>query len=75
MISYDEFIDDMVIYENYLICIFMNINKFTVKSEENRGKNYIHYKVVDMLSDLLYLASPGQILNTVSVVRETTLMP
>ena len=27
VISYDEFIDDLVLYENYLICILMNINK------------------------------------------------
>ena len=30
VISYDELIDDLVLYENNLICIFMNINK-TVK--------------------------------------------
>ena len=48
VLSYDEFIDDVVLYENYLICIFMNK---TVKSEEKRGKNisiarfWIGYKI------------------------------
>ena len=48
LISYDKFIDVMNLNENYLICIFININK----NVENRGKtreNYSYFKVLDGL--------------------------
>ena len=48
VISYDEFIGDVVLFENYLIRIFMNINK-TVKKWEKREKKHIHCKVLDRL--------------------------
>ena len=36
--SFDEIIDDVVLYENYLICIFMDVNK-AFKNEEKLVKN------------------------------------
>ena len=66
-ISNDKFIDDLVLYENYLIYIFMKINKNIKKLGKTREKLYqfkrycICYKT--------YLASLEQSLNAVSVVR------
>ena len=40
VISYDELIDDLVLYENYLICIFMTINKTVKDEEKTREKLY-----------------------------------
>ena len=39
VIPFDNFIDVLGLFENYLICIFININiKKTMKSLENYGK-------------------------------------
>ena len=65
---YDKSFENLVLYEKYLICIFMKINK-NVKDEEKLGKTMsiarycICYKT--------YLAFPGQSLKAVSVVRGT----
>ena len=40
VISYDEFIGDVVLFENYLIRIFMNIHKTVKKWEKTREKTY-----------------------------------
>ena len=73
VILYDKFIDDLGLYENYLICIFMNIPIKMSKNEEYTGKNYIHCKVLDRLKDLSCI--PGKILKAASVVRGTTSVP
>ena len=48
VISNDEFVDDLVLYENYLISYSWILIKLS-KSEDKRGKNYIHCKVLDRL--------------------------
>ena len=48
----DKFIDIMGLDENYLICIFMNINKNVETLEEKKRENYGHCKVLDGLQDL-----------------------
>ena len=55
VISYDEFIDDLVLYKNHLICIFMNINKTVRKWGKNVRKTisiaryWIGYKIQSIL--------------------------
>ena len=69
-ISYDKFIDYLVLYKECLICIFKKLIQMS-ESEEKRGKTIsiakycIRYKA--------YIAFQGQILKAVSVVRGTTL--
>ena len=48
VIAYDKCIDVLDLNENYLICIFMNINKMS-KIEVKRGINYSNCKVLDEL--------------------------
>ena len=40
-ISYDKFIDDLGLYEIYLICIFMNVNQNVKNCGKMREKLYL----------------------------------
>ena len=72
--SNDKFIDIMGLYENNLICIFMNINK-NVENLEGKKEG----KTMDIarfwMGYKIYLASLKSILIAASVVRGTTLKP
>ena len=37
-IQFDKFLYPIVLYESYLICIFMNINEILKMREKNMGK-------------------------------------
>ena len=63
----------MGLNENYLTCIFMNINKMS-KIEENEGKAMALARVW-MGYKMIYLASLKPIFMAASVVRGTPLMP
>ena len=38
VIQFDKFFHPVVLYENYLICIFMNINEILKMREKTMGK-------------------------------------
>ena len=72
VISFDKFINVMGLNENYLICIFMNINK----NVENRGKKQGETIPTArfLMGNMICLVSLKPILMAASVVRGTTLM-
>ena len=73
IISYDKFIDDMGLNENYHLCIFMNINKMS-KVEEKRGEMYIAIACYFMRYKI-YLASLKPTFTAASVVTGASGMP
>ena len=68
MISCNKFIDVVGLHENYLICIFMNINKI-VDKRGNEGKAITIARF--LMGYKIYLDSLTPIFMTNSVVRET----
>ena len=51
VMSFDKLIDVMGLNENYLICIFLNINQ-NVENRVKQGENYSYCRVFDGLYDL-----------------------
>ena len=73
VLSFDKFIDVMGLNENYLICIFMNINE----NLETRGKTEKKTIAIAMfwMGYKIYLTSLKSILMAASVVRGAILIP
>ena len=50
VVPFDNFTDVSGLFENYLICIFINIDIKTMKSLENHGKNNIYTYIITSVS-------------------------
>ena len=60
---FDKFVDAMDLNENFLICIFMNINE----NDENQNLLYCHLRV--WVGCRMYLATLDQMLMGANLVR------